>query len=249
MLSIGLWWWYINITITILDIIRRLVLYLKLNSTLQVCPYLTGNTLRLRYDPNRLMLSIGLWRWYITITITILDIIHNPVYYLKHKISETGFCLLLQMEPTHLVPVDRAGPRCLRTETSSCYRAHLCRFHLQTGRESSLRNVVLDNVQNFDSYSYIYHRLCRLLHIVQSLFFVTVKTYIRLRTVLNLWCLLHSVGVLGPLRESVLTPTYIVTRKLASGHPVRDLLWATVNRNYSVHRPLACRDSWEVSAH
>jgi hypothetical protein len=29
-----------------------------------VWPYLTGNTLRLRYEPNRLMLSIGLWRWY-----------------------------------------------------------------------------------------------------------------------------------------------------------------------------------------
>jgi hypothetical protein len=43
-------------------------------STLQVCPYLKGNTLRLRYDPCRLMLSIGLWRWYVNITITILDI-------------------------------------------------------------------------------------------------------------------------------------------------------------------------------
>jgi hypothetical protein len=32
----------------------------KLNSTLYVCPYLTGNTLRHRYEPNRLILSIGL---------------------------------------------------------------------------------------------------------------------------------------------------------------------------------------------
>jgi hypothetical protein len=59
MLSIGLLRWYINGTITILDIIHRPVFYLKLNST-QVCPYLTGNTLLLRYEPNRLMLSIGL---------------------------------------------------------------------------------------------------------------------------------------------------------------------------------------------
>jgi hypothetical protein len=31
------------------------------------------------------MLSIGLWRWYeyINITITILDIMHHPVFYLK----------------------------------------------------------------------------------------------------------------------------------------------------------------------
>jgi hypothetical protein len=35
-------------------------LYLKLNLTIQVCLYLTGNTLRLRYEPNRLMLPIGL---------------------------------------------------------------------------------------------------------------------------------------------------------------------------------------------
>jgi hypothetical protein len=89
----------------------------------------------------------------------------------------------------------------------------------------------MDNVQNL--YSYTYHRLCRLLHIAESLLFMTVKTYVR--TVLNLWCLVHS-GVLGPLHETVLTPTYIVMRKLASRHPARDLLWATVNRNYSVHR-------------
>jgi hypothetical protein len=31
--------------------------YLKLNSTLWVCPYLTGNTLRLRYEPNLSQLS------------------------------------------------------------------------------------------------------------------------------------------------------------------------------------------------
>jgi hypothetical protein len=27
------------------------------------------------------MLSVGLWRWYINVTITILDIIHRPVLY------------------------------------------------------------------------------------------------------------------------------------------------------------------------
>jgi hypothetical protein len=55
----------------------------KKKSTLNVCPYLTGNTLHLRCEPNRLMLSVGLWRWYINITITILDIIHRPVFYLQ----------------------------------------------------------------------------------------------------------------------------------------------------------------------
>jgi hypothetical protein len=38
-------------TVTVLDIIHRPVFYLKLNSTLQVRPFLTGNTLRHRYDP------------------------------------------------------------------------------------------------------------------------------------------------------------------------------------------------------
>jgi hypothetical protein len=38
---------------------------------------------RLRYVPNQLMLSIGLRRWYIHLTATILDIIHRPVFYLK----------------------------------------------------------------------------------------------------------------------------------------------------------------------
>jgi hypothetical protein len=45
------------------------------------------------------MLSIGLWRWYINITITILDIIHRFVLYLKHDESETALCLRLQVEP------------------------------------------------------------------------------------------------------------------------------------------------------
>jgi hypothetical protein len=48
------------------------------------------------------MLSIGLSRWYINITITILDIIHRLVFYLKHDVSEAGFCLRLQTEPTQM---------------------------------------------------------------------------------------------------------------------------------------------------
>jgi hypothetical protein len=87
MLSIGLWRWYINITITILDIIHRPVFYLKLKwteldrfiRTSQKTHYVSAT------KPDRLMLSIGLWRWYINITITILDIICRPVLYLKLK--------------------------------------------------------------------------------------------------------------------------------------------------------------------
>jgi hypothetical protein len=43
------------------------------------------------------------------LTITILDIIHRPVFYLKYDVSVTGFCLHLQVEPTQLGPIDRAS--------------------------------------------------------------------------------------------------------------------------------------------
>jgi hypothetical protein len=46
------------------------------------------------------MLFVGLWRWYINITVTILDIIHRPVFYLNQNISETEFYLRLQVEIT-----------------------------------------------------------------------------------------------------------------------------------------------------
>jgi hypothetical protein len=52
-------------------------------------PVPTGNTVRLRYEPVRLMLSIGLGRWYINTSITTIDIIHGPVFYIKHDFSET----------------------------------------------------------------------------------------------------------------------------------------------------------------
>jgi hypothetical protein len=32
---------------------------------------------------------MGLLRWYINITITIVNIIHRPVFCLKHNVSET----------------------------------------------------------------------------------------------------------------------------------------------------------------
>jgi hypothetical protein len=55
------------------------------------------------------MLSIGLWRWYINLTVTIVDIIHGPVFYFKHNVLETGICL--QVESNRLDPIDRPGDR------------------------------------------------------------------------------------------------------------------------------------------
>jgi hypothetical protein len=65
------------------------------------------------------MPSIGLWRWYINITITILDIIHRPVFYLRHDVSETGFYLRLQVKPTQLSSIDR-GSLCLQRQKGLC---------------------------------------------------------------------------------------------------------------------------------
>jgi hypothetical protein len=43
------------------------------------------------------------------ITVAVLVIIHRPVFYLKRDFSETGFCLRLQVESTHLDPIDGAS--------------------------------------------------------------------------------------------------------------------------------------------
>jgi hypothetical protein len=42
------------------------------------------------------------------LTITILDIIRRPVFYIKHDVSEIGFCPRLQVEPTQVAPLDGA---------------------------------------------------------------------------------------------------------------------------------------------
>jgi hypothetical protein len=47
------------------------------------------------------MLSTDLWRWYINVTTTILDIIHRSVFYLKHS-GERGWLYLL--DPTEWIP-------------------------------------------------------------------------------------------------------------------------------------------------
>jgi hypothetical protein len=52
------------------------------------------------------------------VTVTILDVIHHPVFYLKHNFSEIGFCHRLQMGPTQLGPIDTASP-CLRTPATT----------------------------------------------------------------------------------------------------------------------------------
>jgi hypothetical protein len=59
------------------------------------------------------IIFIDPWRWYITITSTILEFIHRPVFYFKHTASETGFRLRIQLEPTQLGQIEIAS-LCLR---------------------------------------------------------------------------------------------------------------------------------------
>jgi hypothetical protein len=75
------------------------------------------------------MLSIGLRRWYINITIKVLDIIHVSVFYLKHDVSETGFCSRLQMQPPQVGPIDRTSLG-LRRQNNSFYWALLSRLYI-----------------------------------------------------------------------------------------------------------------------
>jgi hypothetical protein len=74
---------YVYTTNTILVITRRPAFHLQHDGS---CSYLTGDTSCLRYESNRLMRSIGLWRWHINITV--MDIIHCPVSYLTYNVSE-----------------------------------------------------------------------------------------------------------------------------------------------------------------
>jgi hypothetical protein len=64
-----------------------------------------------------------------------------PVYFSKHNISETGFCLSLQVKPTQLGPIDRTSPY-LCSGSSSIDWAQLSRFCLKTETGSSLWNIV-----------------------------------------------------------------------------------------------------------
>jgi hypothetical protein len=42
------------------------------------------STSRLRYEPAKSMGSMDLSPWYINISITVLDIVHRPAFYLKY---------------------------------------------------------------------------------------------------------------------------------------------------------------------
>lgn len=50
------------------------------------------------YINKRLSLAIPLMKMFVTTVIVFMDIIHGPILYFKHKISQTAFCLHLQVK-------------------------------------------------------------------------------------------------------------------------------------------------------
>jgi hypothetical protein len=113
MLSIGLRRWYINIAVTILNITHWFKT--QLNSIGLSLPH--RRLIMSRYEPNRLMLSFYvLWRWYINITITILDIIHCTVFYLKTRHFGDSILSPSSAGTYSRGPIERPS-LCLRPET------------------------------------------------------------------------------------------------------------------------------------
>jgi hypothetical protein len=66
----------------------------------------------------------------------------SPVYFSKHNVSETGYCLRLQVKLTHLGPIDRASP----------YLQCLKRCVLKNKQDGFLdKHRTMDNVQKHNS--------------------------------------------------------------------------------------------------
>jgi hypothetical protein len=77
--------------------------------------------------PGSIFVSVTNLSLLYNIFITILRIIHPPVFNLKYNVSETGFCFRLQVVPILL----DYFCRCSETETSFIYWANTNRFHLK----------------------------------------------------------------------------------------------------------------------
>jgi hypothetical protein len=82
------------------------------------------------------------------------------VYFSKHNVSETEFCLRLQVKPTQLGPIDRASPYLLKTETESSLRNVVFLKINRTVLDKTMDNVKKHNIctnvpssQTFRSYN------------------------------------------------------------------------------------------------
>jgi hypothetical protein len=104
---VGLWQWYINITITILDIIHRPAIYLKtlrhrIRSIGLSVPHGKHITSPLRAQQVNVMYRFETMKYWYNYRYS--DIINRPVFYFKHDVSKTGFCTRFQVGPTQLGP-------------------------------------------------------------------------------------------------------------------------------------------------
>jgi hypothetical protein len=92
-------------------------------------------------------------------TVVLLDVIHRPVSYLKHNVSETRFCLHLPEIGAGSIDWAQLSRFYLKTETEFSLRKFVLRrqglalsignwvgFYLKTETESSLRNVVFPDM-------------------------------------------------------------------------------------------------------
>jgi hypothetical protein len=82
-------------------------------------------------------------------TITIMDIFHNPVFYLKDT-------MFRRLGSASVFRWNLSDESSRETETSTIYWTHMSTFYLKTEIEYSFRSAVMDNVQNCDSYINIY---------------------------------------------------------------------------------------------
>jgi hypothetical protein len=108
---------------------------LKLNPCLRIFPWLAAIcVVHTNFANNNWTISIDLWRRYINNTITILDIVQRPLFYLKHSVSETGFSPRFLAERTQVYRKERVSA-CLRNGIQNV--------------ESLMKGRTMDNVQNY----------------------------------------------------------------------------------------------------
>jgi hypothetical protein len=126
--------------------------------TLSVILSLSKNTVLLIFQNTtfRRLDSVSVFRLNLLSWAQSIELVPISGPFSKHNVSETGFCLRLQAKPTHLGPIDRAGPylqiffqrQCVGdwilspSSGSSIDWAQLNRFYLKTETECSLRNVM-----------------------------------------------------------------------------------------------------------
>jgi hypothetical protein len=114
---------------------------------LQNCTYMNNNYVYV----NEWDKIYRLCQWYISIAITIVDIIHRTVFYSKYNISETGFFPCLQVGPTQMDTIERASlspdhpPEYVPPENGDIIQSPKCCALIKKKR-------TIDSVQNCDSY-------------------------------------------------------------------------------------------------